>query len=382
MSNLFETFKILRIPSTELKEIRRGLFSLEWIFNDQMKELGTIKKTIELCGSQSGRAFNITCNHKHVNDLGYFTVTVEDVSCHSDSTTESSGSTINCQEQPPSLSKRLRAVRRLEFPSALPAQPKSTEHIPPVYIWMKHNGNPVNQDLFQKTSLARINTEKWEAMCRCQKNKPYKLLLWIDFGTNTATERYITSGFEKLFYDQNQCDVQFQFKNGQSVGAHVLILSAGSPVFAAMFQSGLVEAQTRKVYIVDIEMEVFRQLLICLYTGRAPKLTDKAMTPLLFQAADKYGVETLKNECLDELLEQLDVGNAIDMLIWSHFNYVPELFESAMEIFVENSSTICYQPEWMDLIEKYPDLCLLATQRIVGPPNSTPLEEAESLKVF
>jgi speckle-type POZ protein len=157
----------------------------------------------------------------------------------------------------------------------------------------------------------------------------------MDLGTNTATERHFANRLGKLFYYQNRCDVHFQFNCGQSVGAHVLILFAGSPVFAAMFQSDLLEAQTGKVDIVDYEIDVFRQLMICLYTGRAPKLSDKTMTSLLFQAADKNGVETLKNECLDELLSQLRIGNAIEMLVWSHFNSVPKLFEYAMEIFVD-----------------------------------------------
>ena len=337
------------LPLTEVKEVRRGLFTVKCTYKHLMMRLDTFEHTIQLCGSQSGRSLKIICDHKpQLGEIGYFTVTVED------------------DIQEPILVRNCRkAVRRSPAPRKL----LKSELIPPVCIWMKQDeSNSGNSNSFRKTSSVGTKTEKWEVTCSYRKKKPEKLLLWIDFGTNTETERQVISGLGKLFYDQKQCDVQFQFKNGQSISAHALILSAGSPVFAAMFQCRLSESQTRKVDIVDIEMEVFRQLVICLYTGRAPKLAERVITPLLFQAADKYGVETLKKECLDELLAQLTISNAIEMLIWSHFNYVPQLFESAMDIFLHNSRTLCYRPDWKDVIEKYPDLCLLVTQRIVGPP--------------
>jgi hypothetical protein len=44
-----------------------------------------------------------------------------------------------------------------------------------------------------------------------------------------------------------------------------------------MFQSGMFESQTRKLIIIitDIDEEVFRQLLIHLYSGIAPKIQEK-----------------------------------------------------------------------------------------------------------
>ncbi len=120
---------------------------------------------------------------------------------------------------------------------------------------------------------------------------------------------------EGMFVNQTLCDVHFQFEDGQSVGAHIVIFSAGRPVFSAMFHSGLLESKSRIVVIIDhIEFDVFRQLLIYLYTGMTPKVTEESITQLLFVASDKYGVEALKYECVHVLETLLKINNAIIIL--------------------------------------------------------------------
>jgi speckle-type POZ protein len=114
------------------------------------------------------------------------------------------------------------------------------------------------------------------------QRQPFGITLFMDFGTKEMDEKIIINGLEGMFVTQTLCDVYFQFKDGQSVGAHIVILSAGSPVFLAMFQSGLLESKSRIVDIDDIEFDVFRQLLIYyLYTGMAPKVTEESITQLL-----------------------------------------------------------------------------------------------------
>jgi hypothetical protein len=85
---------------------------------------------------------------------------------------------------------------------------------------------------------------------------------------------------------------------------------------------------------------------------------------LLFTAADKYDMDTLKDVCADDLFEQLETENVIKMLIWSHFHSIGKVFEGAMEILVDNYCVLCFQPEWLDFTKNYPDLCVLAIQRI------------------
>jgi len=80
----------------------------------------------------------------------------------------------------------------------------------------------------------------------------------------------------------------------ESFGAHRSLLSARSPVFAAMFASGMKEAETGQIRIEDVDHETFKHFLKFLYTGMfGPSSMDRE----LFKIADKYRVETLMELC-------------------------------------------------------------------------------------
>ncbi len=89
-------------------------------------------------------------------------------------------------------------------------------------------------------------------------------------------------------------DVEFLIGD-QSFPAHRFILSARSPVFAAMFNSGMAEAQTGQVRIDgDVDVNIFRNFLEFLYVGALKSFDGKEE---LFALADKYQVETLLVLC-------------------------------------------------------------------------------------
>jgi len=93
--------------------------------------------------------------------------------------------------------------------------------------------------------------------------------------------------------DREITDVEFLV--GQEVfGAHRSLLSARSPVFAAMFASEMKEAKTGQVRIDDVDPATFQQFLKFLYAGM---FECSSMNRDLFKVADKYGVETLMELC-------------------------------------------------------------------------------------
>ncbi len=88
-------------------------------------------------------------------------------------------------------------------------------------------------------------------------------------------------------------DVEFLVEE-EAFGAHRSLLSARSPVLAAMFTSGMKEAKTGKVLIEDVDSSLFGIFLKFLYTGTfEPSSRDRE----LFTVADKYQVETLTELC-------------------------------------------------------------------------------------
>jgi len=88
-------------------------------------------------------------------------------------------------------------------------------------------------------------------------------------------------------------DVEF-LVGEEAFDAHRSLLSARSPVFAAMFGSGMKEAKTGHVRIEDANPDTFQRFLKFLYTGM---LEPSAMDKELFAVADKYQVSTLMELC-------------------------------------------------------------------------------------
>ena len=179
-------------------------------------------------------------------------------------------------------------------------------------------------------------------------------------------ERNVLNHLSWLLEDQTLSDVTFQVQ-GETIKAHTIIISAGSPVLSAMFTQDFIERKTKVVTIQDTKPQVFKQLLHYLYTGKAPDLEKEDVSHDLLITADKYGVDLLKEECAEVLIKRLDVNNAIQTLILAHLHSAPKLLQSTLSYMSHNGKAICSRShEWIPLMINYPDLCYLATKHIVG----------------
>ena len=93
--------------------------------------------------------------------------------------------------------------------------------------------------------------------------------------------------------NRKMTDVEF-LVGKEIFGAHRSLISARSPVFSAMFASGMKEVETGQVRIEDVDPTTFQHFLKFLYTGMfEPSPVDRD----LFIVADKYGVDTLMKLC-------------------------------------------------------------------------------------
>jgi len=104
--------------------------------------------------------------------------------------------------------------------------------------------------------------------------------------------------------NRKMTDVEF-LVGEEAFGAHRSLLSARSPVFAAMFASGMKEAETGRVTIEDVNPTTFQRFLKFLYTGMfEPSSKDGE----LFTVADKYRVEILMELCrpATKLVDNMD----------------------------------------------------------------------------
>ena len=109
---------------------------------------------------------------------------------------------------------------------------------------------------------------------------------------------FVDSFWENQIWDaavaKKFADVEFLI-GGESVAAHRFLLAARSPVFAAMFNSGMEETQTGQVRLEDaVNLDTFRHFLHFLYTGMLEASANKEEILVL---ADKYQVDTLMDLC-------------------------------------------------------------------------------------
>ncbi|EFX76225.1 hypothetical protein DAPPUDRAFT_55462 [Daphnia pulex] len=124
------------------------------------------------------------------------------------------------------------------------------------------------------------------------------------------------------------------------------------------------------IQIIDVEPQVFEQLLHYLYAGRIPLLEEDGMADRLFKAAGKYGLDNLKEECERFMLADLNEHNAIQTLIWSSANSLANLFDRALNLVSINYPQVISQPDWQKLIDDQPQIDLRVYQLMANLPGN------------
>ena len=194
----------------------------------------------------------------------------------------------------------------------------------------------------------------------------FSIEVLIDFKGDSSSclkkgEKHVLEHLSTLLENQTLADVTF--KVGKEVfKAHSNILASGSPVLSAMFTQDFTESRTRVVEIKNTRSQVFKQFLQYIYTGKA-EMEQENMARDLLVAADKYGVESLKEECASVLTKNLKVENAIETLILAHLHSIPHLLQESLSFMATRGKAIISRTEdWMYLMKNYPELSFKANQ--------------------
>ena len=147
---------------------------------------------------------------------------------------------------------------------------------------------------------------------------------------------------------------------------HKVVLCARSPVFMAMFQSGMKESNTQKITINDMKTEVVAEMLKFIYTGNvsnANVLNNLARD--LLSAANHYQLNMLKGLCEDKLCENLDVSSSVELLVLGDLHQASKLKSKALKLLTQNIDKIVNTDVYKDLLRKYPDLSLEVTKAAI-----------------
>ncbi|XP_032752881.1 TD and POZ domain-containing protein 2-like [Rattus rattus] len=144
--------------------------------------------------------------------------------------------------------------------------------------------------------------------------------------------------------------------SGQEFRAHKAILAARSPVFRAMFEHEMLESLINCIEIHDIHLQVFKELMGFLYTGKAPHLHSHSMATGLLAAADKYDLQGLKIMCEDALCRNLSVKNSVPTLILADLHNTEHLKTKPMDFIILHASEVCETLGWKSIVESHPYL--------------------------
>lgn len=101
--------------------------------------------------------------------------------------------------------------------------------------------------------------------------------------------------------------------NKRNFPVHRAVLCEISPVFMQMLQAEMIESKTCEVVIKDIDENVMEEMIRFVYTGKANFDGDLAVK--LLRVAEKYGIEKLKEKCIEFLNWDLSVDDAIETLV-------------------------------------------------------------------
>jgi len=166
-----------------------------------------------------------------------------------------------------------------------------------------------------------------------------------------SSQRWSTD-FENLFTSQTSSDISF-IVTGQVFRAHKLILSARSPVFAAMFQSDMKEKGMDHIVIPEMAPDIFRALLRFIYTDQV-QFTESNV-PQLLAAANQFLLPSLKSKCEEFIMEYLSTENCIEMLTLADLHNALPLKRKATELFQYRRTEICKTEGWKNLKKFHPD---------------------------
>ena len=175
-------------------------------------------------------------------------------------------------------------------------------------------------------------------------------------------EKQVLNRITTLLEDKFMADVVF-IVGAEEFPAHVAFLAATSPVFLAMFQHDFQESRNRIVYVEDVNPQTFRNLLEYIYTGSVSQVVDYED---LLVAADKYDIDSLKEECSNVLVKNLDNQNVIPVLVLAHRYSASHLYAMAKHFMVRNGRRVCLLPDYEELMRNYPEICLEVTKNMLG----------------
>ncbi|GBN44971.1 Protein roadkill [Araneus ventricosus] len=161
---------------------------------------------------------------------------------------------------------------------------------------------------------------------------------------NNRTPQTLKEDLKNFYKQKKHCDITLHAEK-KSFPAHRSILCSRSSVFSSMFDHDMKETINQKVEILDIDADTLDRFLLFLYSETLEDLQWNRVTKLLY-AANKYQVESLKEECSSFLMSHLSLSNVCEALVLADLYQDDQLRAKCQDFILENAAEIFSSKEW------------------------------------
>ncbi|GBO28546.1 TD and POZ domain-containing protein 4 [Araneus ventricosus] len=171
----------------------------------------------------------------------------------------------------------------------------------------------------------------------------------------------VLDSVKNLYEEKFLCDVHLKTSSG-TFPAHKVILSASSSVFKTMFSNDAKENNSEYVDIKELDDDTVKRMLHYIYTSSAEDLTWESATGL-YDAANKYGIMSLKNACISYLKENISTSNACEALLLADNQADGDLKAAVLDYIVKHGKEMG-NSEWRLLMNSNGKLAAEALYRL------------------
>ncbi|KAL3877593.1 hypothetical protein ACJMK2_035289 [Sinanodonta woodiana] len=154
--------------------------------------------------------------------------------------------------------------------------------------------------------------------------------------------RYHTTlcqGLEQQWLSEQYTDTKIIVEE-KIFSCHRVVLSAMSPFFEVMYQSGMRECSDGVVTLQEVDAEIFETILQFIYTG--DDIVDEDNADRLLRAAVMLQIKCLQERCEDFMTDKVDAENCLALWKLATSHQCHYLAKKAWLFVLNNFSEVCH----------------------------------------
>ncbi|CAL1279456.1 unnamed protein product [Larinioides sclopetarius] len=164
----------------------------------------------------------------------------------------------------------------------------------------------------------------------------------------------LRNDIHRLYLKQKFCDLVLKTQN-TNILVHKAVACSRSPVISDMVENDTAVKRTGTVDLSDIDSKTLNRMITFMYSDNFEHMTCES-AKLLYLAAEKYQIYTLKDLCSMVIAANLSVDNVCNILAFAEQHKDAALKMAAQEFICENSAEIFVSSKWQRFMIEWIEL--------------------------